>query len=499
MVDITHKNFLEHGPSSGLIVFLHGWTRTAADMRHLATVALKERPGADHYLPDLPIANPFCRVRAGDLAASILSSVDELIARRANRGGQGYDTIIFVGHSCGAVLARAMWALAIGGTSDGTIDIERARQWTARVERIVLLAAVLRGWSSDAPVSPGFRLAGWVGDLVEPLIGSRFLVYDLRRGSSFLTTARLQSLDAQAKLSKANLVTPLIVQLLGTKDDVVAPADNVDLASGGNFVYLEMPDSGHLDVVALGNSYAGKARRNVFRMAFADDREKLAAEAFSPQEVADLVDDTRDDHDQYEPALTTETKATNAGGLLPPTLSVRDDVRTVIFLVHGIRDYGFWTKKLAVRIKRRARVWNIPCRTVTSSYGFFPMGPFLLKSKRRKYVGWLMDQYVTAKALYPQADFCFVGHSNGTYLLARALLDCPAIRFRRIVFAGSVVRANYEWNALLKCGRVDEVVNYVATNDWVVASVPRALQYLGFPDLGDAGMVASKSFLASPK
>jgi hypothetical protein len=59
-------------------------------------------------------------------------------------------------------------------------------------------------------------------------------------------------------------------------------------------------------------------------------------------------------------------------------------------------------------------------RTVTSSYGFFPMGPFVLKAERRKRTGWLMDQYVTAKAAYPNAVFSFIGHSNGTYLAASA-------------------------------------------------------------------------------
>jgi hypothetical protein len=41
-------------------------------------------------------------------------------------------------------------------------------------------------------------------------------------------------------------------------------------------------------------------------------------------------------------------------------------------------------------------------RTVTSTYGFFPMGPFVVKAERRKRAGWLMDQYVTARAMYPE-------------------------------------------------------------------------------------------------
>jgi hypothetical protein len=88
-----------------------------------------------------------------------------------------------------------------------------------------------------------------------------------------------------------------------------------------------------------------------------------------------------------------------------------------------------------------------------------------------------------------------VGHSNGTYLVARALKDYPAARFNRIVFAGSVVRSDYDWAAiaepaegeLCQARRVEKVLNYVATRDWVVAAFPKAMQLYRWTDLGGAG------------
>jgi len=473
-------------------VFLHGWTRTATDVEPLAAVALAEKPNADHFIPHLPITRVFSRVRAENLADSLVDRITSLVARREREGHGGYLAITLVGHSCGAVLARAVWALAAGGQQDGTTNPSKAKPWARLVERLVLLAAVARGWTSDAPVSPSVRLLAWVGNVLEPIIGHRFLVFDLRRGSPFLTTTRLQTIDA---LNRVGAEAPITVQLLGDKDDLVAPADNVDLASGYDFFYLRVPDSGHMDVVDLIDASFGNGRREAFRVAFSEASSVLGQHpyTYTAHEVADLVAEGRDNHDQHElwpPSIGEKAEEATGSSVSPPppALRVLRDVKNVTFLVHGIRDYGFWTKKLAVRIKRHAREHGLLCRTVTSSYGFFPMGPFLLKSQRRKHVGWLMDQYVTAKALYPEADdFCFVGHSNGTYLLARSLLDCPAVRFRRVVFAGSVVRATYEWEALIERGSVAEVVNYVATNDWVVASVPRALQQFRFPDLGDAG------------
>jgi pimeloyl-ACP methyl ester carboxylesterase len=111
---------------------------------------------------------------------------------------------------------------------------------------------------------------------------------------------------------------------------------------------------------------------------------------------------------------------------------------------------------------------------------------FLLPARRRAKVEWLMDQYAEAKALYPEAEFSFVGHSNGTYLLADALKRYPSCRFKHVVFAGSVVSTNYPWPDFLNRGSGEEghhpqvkaILNYVATHDWVVAFFPKALQML---------------------
>ena len=103
-----------------------------------------------------------------------------------------------------------------------------------------------------------------------------------------------------------------------------------------------------------------------------------------------------------------------------------------------------------------------------------------------------MDEYVEARANYPSAEFDYVGHSNGTYLLAGALTDYPAARFRNVVFAGSVVRSNYQWSKRKAAGQVQRVLNYVATADWVVAIAPSAVRHIPKFDLGGAGVTGFK-------
>lgn len=181
----------------------------------------------------------------------------------------------------------------------------------------------------------------------------------------------------------------------------------------------------------------------------------------------------------------------------PPNREVTD----VVFVVHGIRDKGFWTQKIAGTIKKHLaslpkghknkKTTDGKDRKIVSwaeSYGYFAMLPFVLQPVRQRKVGWLMYRYVEARARYPNAAFHYVGHSNGTYLVARALHDYPASRFKRIVFAGSVVRRDYDWSRFTKQNppRVEKVLNFVATRDWVVALVPKALQTFK-SRLGSAG------------
>lgn len=55
------------------------------------------------------------------------------------------------------------------------------------------------------------------------------------------------------------------------------------------------------------------------------------------------------------------------------------------------------------------------------------------------------------------------------------------------MFAGSVVRSDYDWKALKSREQIGEVMNYVATDDAVVACFPKFLQRIPGADLGAAG------------
>ena len=112
---------------------------------------------------------------------------------------------------------------------------------------------------------------------------------------------------------------------------------------------------------------------------------------------------------------------TYAVGDLSPQSGNTTPVADVVFVVHGIRDKGYWTRKIARVVVRKGRQMSRRVVALAPTYGYFAMLPFLFPWTRRAKVEWLLDLYVTVKCWHPGADVSFIGHSNGTYILAGAV------------------------------------------------------------------------------
>ena len=291
-----------------------------------------------------------------------------------------------------------------------------------------------------------------------------------------------------------------VVQLLGAVDDLVSPDDAVDIVvhkgDNASFVLIEMPDTTHHAAIimrkpeadqrkmledALGGGFApdAKSLANVCRESSLTDQARFLL-------LAKAAGDSRDNLEKIAIARTH----------MPDILAATPDEKTtdVVFVIHGIRDKGFWTHKVARAVKQQGEREQRVFRSFTRTYGYFAIFPFVLPWVRHWKTGWLMDHYVLMRALYPGAKFSYVGHSNGAYLLARALLHYPAAKFHHVVFVGSVVRRDYPWSVLLpdqsvnRPGQIDKILNYVATEDWVVAIFGKALQtFTGLFDIGSSG------------
>jgi pimeloyl-ACP methyl ester carboxylesterase len=462
---------------NALLVLLHGYTLDGQSLDGVeATV--RQVPGltnASLFKPSLPLSM-FSMSRPDKILADLLVAIDQAWDKRAATG-KPYDRIVLVGHSAGALYARKLYVAACGQNDAAPFEkgltnelanlkarpLTQARPWAAKVDRIILLAGMNRGWSISHHMSlwraASMKLGAAIGHCLEALYRRPPIIFTIRRGSSFITELRLQWLAMRAG-SDPEIGHAPTIQLLGTIDDLVSPDDNVDLVSGRDFTYLEMPHSGHKNVIEMDSRGDDQARK-----AAAKRRDVL---------------------------LQAMTMQVPVPGIISPVESnftIDTNVTDVVFVIHGIRDEGHWTRKIAYRAQVAGQSLDRKVATVTSSYGYFPMLSFLRPGARQQKVAWMMDRYTEARAQYPNAThFHYVGHSHGTYLLAKALEDHPAVRFNQVVFAGSVVRRAYPWGHFIKeTQQVKNVLNFVATADWVVAFFPKALQSVGLQDLGSAG------------
>jgi alpha-beta hydrolase superfamily lysophospholipase len=377
--------------------------------------------------------------------------VDEINNAVQNRGASPYKEIILVGYSFGALLARKAYLIASGAASDvSTIGRRAALPWHGQVSRIVLLAGFCRGWSGCIERPENCSIFWYTILLALLLIARVFhfgkLIRSALAGTPFVANLRADWLSLEKP--------PTTVQLLGDRDDVVSERDHIDLEAGRHFVYIRLPSgTNHLGTVNF-RGEEGERRRKVFERAIAKPIEDLPSE--------------------YE---FMEGK------------SPRSDVKHVVFVMHGIRDFGRWQRPLAEAIQNEC---GTAVETVIADYGYMPMLPFLILSERQKNVRWFMDRYIEVKALYPRARISYFGHSNGTYLLASALERYSSCRVDRVVFAGSVVKTKYDWDGLVNAGRVGAIRNYVATGDVVVGIFPAIFERWG-GDLGAGGFLGFTS------
>jgi pimeloyl-ACP methyl ester carboxylesterase len=324
------------------------------------------------------------------------------------------------------------------------------------------MAGMNSGWTIDYHMRLSrvveFSLGVVYGRLVHLFTGRWPSIFSLRRGAPFLTQLRVQWIWLRRNTFRGEIGSAPVIQLLGTVDDVVSPQDNIDLVTGQDFYYIDVPMSGHRNVIVMDRSEAGRVRA-----------ERLQTAVAAPiAEIAEMTVPMFEDNP-----------------IIP-----RSDVQEVVFVIHGIRDEGFWTQKIAREVIKEGRKVGRVFAHEASTYGYFGMFPFLSRWKRRQKVEWLMNKYTESLLRYPNAEkFHYIGHSNGTYLLAKAIEKYPCCQFGRVVFAGSVVRSTFDWQRYIKSSpaQVDEVLNYAATSDWVVACFPNCFEYLGLEDLGGAG------------
>ncbi len=437
------------GKSLQLVVVLHGWLASGVDLANVRDTIAEAMPDADLLIPDYPAG-----LFSGADPIEITEELINAIADAVGSCNKNYNEIILIGHSLGALLVRKAFAFERGEAQDRDesnplVRKRNSKNWADKVSRIILLAGTNRGWEvKNQPRHIAWQT--WLLFRVSHQFWRWFrvgkLISSAHRGAPFIANLRIQWINLA---NRTGTKLPLTIQLLGDRDDVVTEEDNVDVQSGAGFIYKAVRGTGHSDVIQFTGRYR-EERKRVFLEALLTPLEELESDFIAP-------------------------------------LEQKEEVEKFVFVMHGIRDYGNWTDELGEYVVGAAKALGVDAAYKASSYGYFPMMGFLLQPERQDNVRWFMDEYTEALAKYPNASMNFIGHSNGTYLLASALERYAACKFDKVVFFGSVVPRNYQWGKMVNGKRLTRIQNYVATKDAVVAIFPAVFELFPHPDLGSAG------------
>lgn len=435
-VDLEHREGHKR-----LVVLVHGLTGLE-DFKPAIHLAREALPNSDLLIVDFD-SGVFSNASPYAIANSIERQIHKAHARN------DYEEIVLVGHSMGGMLLRKaiVWG---NGLEDDRQDfgLRGERAWVRKVSRFVSLATINRGWSIDPRpknMKTATYLSFWLGERLARLSQSAQLLLALQRGAPFVADARVQWIELCRGEFPTPKHVPQTIHLLGDEDDIVSKEDSMDLKAAKDTLFVTLEGTGHRDIGAAlngGTTLADQERREVVKHALQGSIELLDTDKSVGQS---------EDH----------------------------SIDRIVYIMHGIRDYGEWTDQLRNVIEQKAAVTQSGLAVVNQKYGHFPMLPFLLYWDRQKNVRLFMDEYTENRAKYPRAvEFDYVGHSNGTYILASALHRYKTLRVERVYFAGSVVPKHFKWQELADSGRVKYVANVVAAGDWVVAIFPRFFEQI---------------------
>jgi alpha-beta hydrolase superfamily lysophospholipase len=382
-----------------------------------------------------------------------LSSFSEELAAKINERwivDGGFEEIILIGHSVGGLLLREAYLIAFGELAQPRLS------WAAAVHRIVLLAAPNRGLSKLSKIN-------WLGDRLVRLFlpWMHFTYQDIMDGSVFITNLRLRWIRHFGTHRATVMDLPQVVQLRGEKDTTVQPDDSLDILAFPEGGQLTISGADHFSIAILPVKRGGGGGTELTETG--RERYRLLRNALLGG-----------------PSALGIAQSGTAVSRSPPSFD------RVVFIFHGIRARNVegWLTDLAKKISAQ----DDRCKVFRPNYGYFSALRFILPSVRRRNIRMLLDEYSQRLAENPDATFHFIGHSNGTYMLGRSLQQIPAMRFERVVLAGSVLPTDiFAGNSRIR-NQVTAVRSDGARYDWPVGILCRILRKTLFVrDVGTAG------------
>jgi pimeloyl-ACP methyl ester carboxylesterase len=199
----------------------------------------------------------------------------------------------------------------------------------------------------------------------------------------------------------------------------------------------------------------------------------------SPRSLQAMQDVIRSFSDPREREIA---EATFLPGDVAPVHSKK---KHFLIFLHGMNTYAEWQEMLSESIRNRTNLEPVPL-----GYGNVHPFKFLLPFPYRQLrLRIVLRELRAIREINPDADISIVAHSFGTYLLSRSLQKLPNLKLRHVILCGSIVKSDFDWNAL-KDRFVAPIVNDIGLQDrWPALAKGWSVGY------GDSGSFGFKKGL----
>lgn len=155
----------------------------------------------------------------------------------------------------------------------------------------------------------------------------------------------------------------------------------------------------------------------------------------------------------------------------------------IVITIHGVESRGEWMDQVHPELTGIDDLKHYP-----HYYGRFRFWNVARFRHRGREIRKFYSEYSRVRELHSDMAPSVIAHSFGTHIISQALLKFPSIEFDRVILCGSIVSRDYDWNTLVRSGRVGRIRNEVARNDSVVRLFRRRLMRVLVPGTGPSGI-----------
>lgn len=432
-----------------LIVLISGIRTPKLILRKTQNILVDNFPNAD--VLKLRIDNAlFSNATPSEISAQINDLIKAQFEKKL-KSNKPYKKVSIVAHSIGALFAKSALLYASAGFGLGRPNFAnqitfKDANWRTKLDRMVFLGGIHSGFDRFHNIWISFAT------FLFEFMGIGKLILACENGKPFVEILRHEWIDLLRHPKGKN--APICIQIAGD-DDWAIPAEN--------YYELETQIEDHINSDFFSFQIGGTSHLSILDMAQSDD-EELSINARRAQILIDSL--------QYSISELESISFFAPIEHLKPKYEARQKIERIIFVYDDNRHKDVWNETINQAFKRMFST----CENLLIAHESPPIlsrFSFILNifGRREKSLRWLQNHLTKLKSQYPNASLSIIAINNGTWICAKALEENLALKIQTMFLTGSILPREFQWDNLVKQGRLGLLCNCLANEDLFCAII----------------------------